>query len=605
MASNSVDTHKQHGFQSVEEDGSEGLPLHQGMFTGTTSLPITPLPEVIGEGPIESAADLTSLPTTPLLNKDPHLKESREHKHLKLSAIRQALKSIQHVFSPAWVRQLWMQRQFVLALLAAFLAGVFLFGNSVAALASIIINVGLDPLRAQLIAALILMGGAALIGSGLGRRRLGAVVGAGIAFYYCYLSDFIQQELKPFHDPGGLLEQLNSQALIRASCMMVALALLCSFIGAAVGANLAEVFIDPFYELLRSIWRFLRRGSSPHGGQSSVPTMVPAKKATTVTLVGKWVGMAMMIMLVILASGSGDLFIFSPDLGLHTPPRLPVLPNTSGTPSTPGATAVPAVSKIVKDSLASPALGGQKKSFTVYLPPSYNTPQGQMRSYPVLYFLHGSPGSNTDGFTGAKLGESADTLIATGKIPELIMILPDGNGRPGSTSEWGNSFDGKQNIETYLVNDLVQYVDQHYRTIPDAGHRAISGISMGGFGAMNIAIHYPDVFGNTIPLGGYYRAEGSIWGNNAAYMRLNSPANTLLTARRAWHLHIFLGAATKDQPYFTYTKQFAQELDQLHIPYTFDLENGYHSWTVWQTQMYKALEWLSWPPVRRSTIPQM
>ena len=70
---------------------------------------------------------------------------------------------------------------------------------------------------------------------------------------------------------------------------------------------------------------------------------------------------------------------------------------------------------------------------------------------------------------------------------------------------------------------------------------------------------------------------------------------------------MYLGAATKDQPYYTYTRQFAQMLDKLHIPYHFDLEKGYHSWRVWQTQMYKALSWLQWEATtnnNRITRPQ-
>ena len=185
--------------------------------------------------------------------------------------------------------------------------------------------------------------------------------------------------------------------------------------------------------------------------------------------------------------------------------------------------------------------------------------------------------------------ESADTLIALKYIPELIMVFPDGNGRPGATSEWGNSYDQHQLMENFVANDLVKYIDQHYRTIPDTQHRGIGGLSMGGFGAMNIAIHHPDVFGNVMSFGGYYKAEGSIWGSNTYYQQLNSPLSTIVKMPQAWQLQIFLGAATKDQPYYRDTLQFRQVLDQLHIHYHFDLQVGQHSWRVWQKQMYNAL----------------
>jgi enterochelin esterase-like enzyme len=362
--------------------------------------------------------------------------------------------------------------------------------------------------------------------------------------------------------------------------MMLALALLSSFIGTAVGANLGQILLDPLYRVGYYIWRRFLLYRVKTAALPNQATTAPVH--TTISIIGHWFAAGGMIVLLVLASGSGDLFLFSPDVGLHTVPH--VQTNTT----------TPGVSSIVQDSVVSKALGGQRKPFQVYLPPSYNTPIGKTRYYPTLYLLHGSPGKDIDWLVGGKAGESADTLIASGKIPELILVFPDGNGRPGATSEWGNSFDKRQLIETYVVDDLVKYVDQHYRTIPDPAHRAIGGLSMGGFGAINIAIHNPDVFGSAISLGGYYYAEGAIWGKNARYMVQNSPADTIQSNHAAWKLHIFLGAASKDQPYYNDTKQFMQILDKLHISYGFDLENGYHAWSVWQAQLYKALIWLQW-----------
>ncbi len=174
------------------------------------------------------------------------------------------------------------------------------------------------------------------------------------------------------------------------------------------------------------------------------------------------------------------------------------------------------------------------------------------------------------------------------------MVFPDGNGRSGETSDWGNSFDQKQLLENFVAFDLVHYIDQTYRTIPQANDRAIGGNSMGGFGAMNIAVHHPDIFGSVISLGGYFKAEGRIWGQNAAYMRANSPAFILPKDPKDWKLRIFLGAESKDQPYYTDTKQLSQELKALRMTSTFDLEMGYHAWNIWETQLYHALTWLSW-----------
>jgi len=109
---------------------------------------------------------------------------------------------------------------------------------------------------------------------------------------------------------------------------------------------------------------------------------------------------------------------------------------------------------------------------------------------------------------------------------------------------------------------------------------------------MNIAVHHPNTFCFVISLGGYYYAERGIWGNNAAYIRANSPAEVLPDEKRAWNLRMYIGAATKDQPYYTEARQFVQVLAHLPIAYHFDVQNGYHAWSVWQTQLYDALLWL-------------
>ena len=176
------------------------------------------------------------------------------------------------------------------------------------------------------------------------------------------------------------------------------------------------------------------------------------------------------------------------------------------------------------------ALGGQIKLFYIYLPPSYNTPQGRNKHYPTLYLLHSSPGTYKDWVTAGNANRSAGTLITSKKIPELIMVFPDGNGQI-FLSEWGNSFNQQQLMETYVAVDLVRYVDQNFRTIPQAADQGIGGLPMGGLGAMNIATP-PDIFGTDISLGGYYRADGGVWGAMPTISSRTAPSKFSPTIRR-------------------------------------------------------------------------
>ncbi len=131
------------------------------------------------------------------------------------------------------------------------------------------------------------------------------------------------------------------------------------------------------------------------------------------------------------------------------------------------------------------------REVTVYLPPSYAGEQA--RRYPVVYLLHGY-GGRDDTFTSrlANLPESADTLAAAQGFSELIVVMPNAFSlHKGSmysnsvtTGDW----------ESFVAQDLVAYVDGHYRTIASRISRGLAGHSMGGYGAVRIGMKRPDVF---------------------------------------------------------------------------------------------------------------
>jgi enterochelin esterase-like enzyme len=481
----------------------------------------------------------------------------------------------------------------MLSLLVALLAGLFLLGATINDnVSTFIVSTGIDQLRAQLVAALLLTSGTAFIGGFAGRRKWGASLGAMVAFWFGYLVGFIQLELTPAYDPGKNLLPLNTGAFIHTLLVMGALSLLSAFVGAAVGAALSEVLIDPFIRLVRTIRKQTGEQGDP---QQHVFIAAPAhRQLSPRQITYSWLAVGFLLVSFLLASSAQPLFIYSPDIGLHGPPVLNSN-NTNNNNNGGNNQPVPSQGTVVTDSLTSQALGGKTMTFDIYLPPSYNVSQFQSKRYPTLYLLHGSPGSYKDWVVAGNANQSADTLIDEKKTAELIMVFPDGNGQI-YPSEWGNSYNQKQMMETYVVVELVNYVDHKYRTIPDAAHRGIGGLSMGGFGSMNIAVHHPDVFGTVISLGGYYRADSSasVWGGNASYIQQNSPIDVLPNKHQAWKLHIFLGAGSHDQPYYSDTQEYTKTLDSLKIPYKLDIENGGHAWSIWQTQLYNALLWVHW-----------
>jgi enterochelin esterase-like enzyme len=125
-------------------------------------------------------------------------------------------------------------------------------------------------------------------------------------------------------------------------------------------------------------------------------------------------------------------------------------------------------------------------SYYVYLPPGYAS---EGRRYPVLYMLHGAGGSK-DEWPAYGLATNVDRSIVSKDINPLIVIVPQGD-----LGYWVNWANGGARWGDYIARDLRRHVDATYRTLPDASHRAIGGLSMGGAGAMQLAFTHPETFG--------------------------------------------------------------------------------------------------------------
>ena len=140
--------------------------------------------------------------------------------------------------------------------------------------------------------------------------------------------------------------------------------------------------------------------------------------------------------------------------------------------------------RLMELTFSTPALGGQTKA-RVLLPSGYD-PAAPSR-YPVLYLLHGAGEDQTAWTT------SGDAEQATAGYP-LIVVMPDG-GPDGGYADWYNwGAGGPPEWETYHIDQLVPWIDAHFRTIASRAGRAVAGVSMGGGGTMHYAGDHPDMF---------------------------------------------------------------------------------------------------------------
>jgi len=201
--------------------------------------------------------------------------------------------------------------------------------------------------------------------------------------------------------------------------------------------------------------------------------------------------------------------------------------------------------------------------------------------FPVVYLLHGAHGNFSNWITKVSdMQELADNN-------HLIIVCPD-----GSIGSWyfDSPIDSSIRYETHVAVELPAYIDAKYRTIPDRQHRAISGLSMGGHGALFIAFRHSETFGacgsmsgaldiSVIPQGyGVDKILGDVK-TNAAYYKDWSVMN-LVEKYPADSLAIIIDCGAQDLISFM-TRSLHQKMIKLKIPHDYIERPGRHDWSYW------------------------
>lgn len=408
------------------------------------------------------------------------------------------------------------------------------------------------------------------------RWRLAAWLGAWFYYIAWFFIPYVSRALNPVATADGRPQLLIPGAFIQNSAALMGIGVIAAGAGAVLGQTCGEILISPLALLARYVW--VR--AKPHEAvrSSDMPNLRRGAPAFAL--------MALLVVaMVFAASNVGDILSYGTSAAIYQPIQV---------------TEAHGIVNTIE--YRSPALGGRMRQFLIYLPPTYaDTP---VQRFPVIYLLHGTPGGMVDWFKGAQVDVTANDLIADGRISDVILVSPDGNGPIYKASEWANSFNGRQRMEDSIAQDLVAYVDTHYRTIADPAGRTLAGLSDGGFGATNIALHHPDVFGSVLTLGGFYWADRSpVFGSGPSSdqaHRYNSPAAYVTTTQgrtAARLIRFIVGVATHDRGYFTAGMSFYNELRQLDVHVDLISVTGDHSWRTWGTQFARALPLLEAPQI--------
>lgn len=213
----------------------------------------------------------------------------------------------------------------------------------------------------------------------------------------------------------------------------------------------------------------------------------------------------------------------------------------------------------------------------VITPDHYN----KNHKYPVLYLLHGFSGNYSDWV------KKAPNVIPLADQYNCLIVCPDGN---FATWYFDSPMSKEWQYETYVAKEIVSWVDHHYSTIADRSGRAITGLSMGGHGALYLAIRHQDTFAavgsmsgcvDLIPFSksfgisqvlGEYESNPQRWKDNSVINMLNQikPNSLAITFDCGY-----------SDGFYASNMEMHNRLVKMQMPHDFTVRDGGHSWEYW------------------------
>ena len=243
------------------------------------------------------------------------------------------------------------------------------------------------------------------------------------------------------------------------------------------------------------------------------------------------------------------------------------------------------------DTLQSAALGRPLK-YRVLLPESYGR---SARRFPVLYLLHGLDGHYDDWSTRTQLAEKARAL-------PLVVVMPE-----GEDSWYVNAADGSGRFEDYVADDLVHDVESKYRVIRARYGRAIAGLSMGGYGAITIALKHPALFAAAGSLSGAFDAPdpefaksfpahteqmAGIFGPPGGDARQRNDVFIIAAAAKASGGPALYFDCGENDRFLASNRRLVAIVQQRGFTYEYHETPGMHAWDYWNRRVAPLLAWV-------------
>ena len=253
----------------------------------------------------------------------------------------------------------------------------------------------------------------------------------------------------------------------------------------------------------------------------------------------------------------------------------------------------------VKEEKLTSALMARDLKYRVVLPNGYSDSKSSAIRYPVIYLLHGLGGHFDNWTDRSKVAEYAAAF-------PVIIVTPEGD------NGWYTDSAAKPNdkYESYIIQELIPEIDKKYRTAPDRGHRAIGGLSMGGFGALKFGLKYPETFSLAGSFSGAlfassYRTPDDLPPGNIRTSLIEVFGAPDSVTKKANDLFAFIRDATpekvKSMPYlylacgtedflFQNNRDFIALIVEKKVPHEYRQLPGVHDWKFWDDQIQEFLK---------------
>jgi enterochelin esterase-like enzyme len=232
----------------------------------------------------------------------------------------------------------------------------------------------------------------------------------------------------------------------------------------------------------------------------------------------------------------------------------------------------------------------------IYLPPEYFQPRYAKRTFPATVVLTGYPGVAMNLIKGLAYPQTALKLARAGKTQPMVLVMMRPTVAPPRDTECVDVPGGPQS-ETYFAEDVPQAVHASYRVGNTARNWGFVGDSTGGYCALKIAMHHPNVYGAGAGLSAYYKAAEDVTtgdlfhGDEQARRR----ANLLWSLEHlpAPDVSLMVTTSTQGEANYRGTMKFVAKVKPPTRVSSMVLDSGGHNFNTWRREIPAMLEWLS------------